>query len=572
MTRSITTWNRLEPRPEGLDPTLGLEARVYDPAWLLGRQWQLGELTGEDAASPALIRIHAATSRLTRYRPTADPAAKPIRLSPDKLLEPVVEAETEEPADWRSAAESGAHFLTLLASMRPPPPAQLRDALVKAFVKEYTLPDPASLAPPLNPTEARALRLFRRHSLDGTRLRRAVRAAAKAAGQPVALPPKPQVDPTLADAVLEVLGRWLAWYPRPAAQSSWQPERMEYRFAIAAPNPSGTGELVLEAPEYAVGRLDWHDLRVSSGQRLGAASDGAPKRHMHTLLPTPVTYPGMPANRWWQFEDARVWFGGAETEAGDLARMLLIEFATVYGNDWFIAPLELDTGTLTYVKALVVEDTFGRATLIQPTEVAAAASGPKPWRMFHASGAEPHLFLLPPVATQTLEGAPIEKVSLQRDETANMAWAIERNVTGRLGNVIDRHEQWRARRGAEPEPELAQERMSYRLATEVPDHWIPLVPRSDGLRSIRLDRGSIPDAHGHTHPPLGRLLEPSRPLSLFEEEVPRSGFVITRAWQISRTADGTTIAWIGRAKRPGGGEVASGLNYDQLTPPSPPQD
>ena len=66
MTRSITTWNRLEPRPEGLDPTLGLEARVYDPAWLLGRQWQLGELTGEDAASPALIRIHAATSRLTR--------------------------------------------------------------------------------------------------------------------------------------------------------------------------------------------------------------------------------------------------------------------------------------------------------------------------------------------------------------------------------------------------------------------------------------------------------------------------------------------------------------------------
>jgi hypothetical protein len=452
--------------------------------------------------------------------------------------------------------------------MRPPPAQQLRDA----FVKEYALPDPAGLAPPLKATEARALRLFRRRSLDGTRLRRAVRAAAKAAGQPVALPPKPQVDPALADKVLDVLSRWLAWYPRPAARSSWQPERMEYRFTVAAPNPSGTGELVLEAPEYAGGRLDWHDLRIKSGQTLGAGKDAAPKTHTHTLLPTPVTYPGMPADRWWQFEDAHVWFGGAETEAGDLARMLLIEFATVYGNDWFIAPLELDTGTLTYIKALIVEDTFGRATLIHPTEVAAAASGAKPWRIFHTSGADPHLFFLPPVATQTLEGRPIEQISLQRDETANMAWAIERNVTGRVGNVIDRHEEWRARLATEPELELAAELMSYRLATEVPDHWIPLVPRSDGLRSIRLDRGSIPDARGHTHPPLGRLLEPKRALSLFEEEVPRSGVAITRVWQIARTADGTTIAWIGRAKRPGGGEVSSGLTYDQLTPPSPPEE
>ena len=31
--------------------------RLADPLWLLGRQWQMGELTGEDAASPVTARI-----------------------------------------------------------------------------------------------------------------------------------------------------------------------------------------------------------------------------------------------------------------------------------------------------------------------------------------------------------------------------------------------------------------------------------------------------------------------------------------------------------------------------------
>ena len=47
---------RLEPRvrPDGSGGNLAqaLEARVHDPLWALGRQWQLGELQGEDAGSP----------------------------------------------------------------------------------------------------------------------------------------------------------------------------------------------------------------------------------------------------------------------------------------------------------------------------------------------------------------------------------------------------------------------------------------------------------------------------------------------------------------------------------------
>ena len=63
------------------------------------------------------------------------------------------------------------------------------------------------------------------------------------------------------------------------------------------------------------------------------------------------------------------------------------------------------------------------------------------------------------------------------------------------------------------------------------------------------------------------MLEPERPLSLFEEELSRSGLVVTRAWQLARGPDGSTVAWIGRRKRVGRGEGSSGLAFDQLLRP-----
>ena len=42
----------------------------------------------------------------------------------------------------------------------------------------------------------------------------------------------------------------------------------------------------------------------------------------------------MPAARWWEFEDASVDFGAVDTAPDDLGRLLVTEFATVFGNDW----------------------------------------------------------------------------------------------------------------------------------------------------------------------------------------------------------------------------------------------
>jgi hypothetical protein len=554
VTRSLTAWFRIEPLsdPSPPGPDRALQARVYDPAWLLGRQWQLGELNGEDAASPAWVRLRMAGAPITRLQRGGGGGLQ--SLGPSDLLEPLVEAEPDQDDDWSAAMAAGAHFLAALDH------AGLAE-LAPAFRAEYPVPDPDPDG--RDPAAGRRFRVLARTGLDGA----ALAAAARRDDGEAAIPARPDVPDAAARAdLLDVLRRWLAWYPRPdpGAGSAWVPERLEYRFAIAGPDPTGPGEIVLEAPAYQGGRLDWDDLRAAGPERrLGADADAGRTRWVHAGLPTRVAYPGMPANRWWEFEDRGVSYGHIEAEGGDLARLLVIEFVTVYGNDWFVAPCDVELGTLVAVEAVVVSDTFGQATLIRP----AAAPG---WSMFQVTGARQGLLVLPEVLGPALEGRPLEEVQLGRDEAANLAWAIERTVLGPAGNRVDRHERWRDRVAAEGQPAdpetLPLDALAYRLAVDPPDHWTPLVPRADGHRSIRLHRGEVVHGDGRRFPPLGRLLEPDQPLVLFEEELPRTGLVATRAWQLARGADGGTTAWIGRRARPGRGESSSALAYDRLRP------
>jgi hypothetical protein len=64
---SITIWTRLEPRCRTADMAPALEARTHDPFWMLARQWQLGELLGDDAGSPIIAAIDSVDIPLDRY-------------------------------------------------------------------------------------------------------------------------------------------------------------------------------------------------------------------------------------------------------------------------------------------------------------------------------------------------------------------------------------------------------------------------------------------------------------------------------------------------------------------------
>src|SRR5690606_16492908 len=117
---SITTWNRIEPTPRATRLTSGLRAEVADPLWLLTRQRQVGELTGEDAGSPVEAVVTVEVASLGRYhagRAGNGAAARAVDLADATLpLETLVERRPVggSPAAVRLAADGGAHLVRLL--------------------------------------------------------------------------------------------------------------------------------------------------------------------------------------------------------------------------------------------------------------------------------------------------------------------------------------------------------------------------------------------------------------------------------------------------------------------------
>jgi hypothetical protein len=267
-----TTWHRLEARVRGTDPAVGLRAAVHDPLWFLGRQWQLGELLGEDAAFPAAVRVATTEHPLTRFQPAGGPA---VDYDPSLVpLEPRVEREAEPTPSLRDRldawirlaalldAAGHGHELATLAAAHPLPPA--------------VVPEDRSDA---------TLRLLA-GSTAGDGLAVAAALAHDAGGVPAA-------------AVTALLA-WVEANNPTWAGDCWVRVRMEHRFAVSGMTASG--EVVLAADAFAGGRLDWYDVDVDPdpAHTLTTPADAGESQVIH-LLPTRVTFPGMPAERFWEF-------------------------------------------------------------------------------------------------------------------------------------------------------------------------------------------------------------------------------------------------------------------------------
>ncbi|HKE57751.1 MAG TPA: hypothetical protein VKB46_13650, partial [Pyrinomonadaceae bacterium] len=268
--------------------------------------------------------------------------------------------------------------------------------------------------------------------------------------------------------------------------------------------------------------------------------------------------------------------GAVDAGPTDLLRLLLVEFALAYSNDWFVIPVELEIGALYRTRSLVVTDTFGVGSLIRPaSELAPPFST---WRMFQhspvrGSGAEPapDLFFLAPALLKCLESQPIEEVLFLRDEMANLAWAVERVVESPAERPLNRFEAGldqnldQQQHSETSPPSTPSGVLRYRLSTETPDYWVPLLPTRTG-DGLRLKRGAVLKTDGQSEPvhALGRILESGQELSLFEEEVPREGVRVTRSYQFTRWIDGSSHLWLGRRKGAGRGEGSSGLQFDSL--------
>ena len=574
---SITTWTRLEPKTRAADLRSGLQARFHDPLWALARQWQIGEFEGEDAASPVAVRLRADISRLTRLAMGGVPAQGGEGQPFDGAREPL-ETVVERETMYRDAKpalhlrfEAGLHFLRLLDRNGT---AQYRSA----YIERYALL-PSTDDEGMDHESRRFFELMGPRVPDSVRLYEDLRNAfpSNQPGQGT-LPGLPRIEAADREMVTRASVAWLEWYETlfsepPQDSSAWLPERMEYAFAVAAPGREA--EDVLVATEYAGGHLDWYAFDRGEDLSLGAQADGEPQVLTQTVIPAPVSYRGMPAPRWWELEDAQVDFGAVDAGPADLLRMLMINFAVEYGNDWFVLPFDQPVGTLCRVRSLVVTDSFGGRTLIEPYPGVDLPS--RDWRMYSATGTDAddlrESFFLPPVLAASLHSEPVEEVLLLRDEMSNMAWAVERRIESQAGTVLNRYELFQERKEAgvnEAVDDIAAESdgFVYKISTEVPDYWTPLIPvrEQEDNPAIRLRRGRLLQGDNTVRMPLplGRLLEPESDLRLFEEEVPRAGARITRAYQLARWIDGTTHVWIGRRKGVGRGEGFSGLRFDLI--------
>jgi hypothetical protein len=531
------TWIRLHPDSSDATLAIAVQARIHDPLWLLGRQWQFGELRHDAGATPIDVRVEGTSSAVSRLRggpvdATRAGAAIKVTAAP---LEALVEREAvpEQGLDnLRLRSEAGLQLLRLL-----------RAAGLGTRASFWVEASPFVLPAGELDDETRAwFELVEGRVPDGGGLVQAIKARLASGSTP----------PIGADEAT-VLRAWLAWagarFDVPASgPPTWDPEHIEYAFAVAGKGASG--EAVLAAPEYVEGRLDWYDFEQAGGS-LGTTGQATPRRFFR--IPAPLDFAGMPNPRFWTFEDPGVRFDTLEVLSNPAAppspaTLMVLDFALSYSDDWFLLPLALDAWTLFEPTAVAITDVFGETTLAQPPAGR--------WNMFRleAGGQSPGLSRLCLVAApiDANEGPPLEEVHFLRDEVANVAWAVERIVPHPLGQ------------GAAPPAQPVEANvptppgLTWTLTPpSPPGNWFPLLPVVIG----RLALGTLWNARDQK--PAGRVLEGLKsPRRLHQEEVPPEGVQVVRRWQSARGIDGSLHFWIGRSKTPRRTDIAPAVRFD----------
>lgn len=591
----ITIWNRLEGRPRAESFDRALRAEVRDPLWMLTKQWQMGEFVGDDAASPIDVKVHVETNTLRKYQPADGPVEPfsteiPLEAHVERMAIPFAQGNHEISLDIRLLM--GRQWLKLIGTVTADP------AVAAEFIKHYPIhiPDPTNpddAATCAHPTAWSNFAAAATRRMDGFKLYAHLVAAPgnhATDGIPALAGQEAAVDP--------VADRFLAWFRRlfyqPDGPDAWLPDRLEYQFSASAPR--GDAEQVLVAEEYFHGHLDWYNLDIDPEREvLGSPEPPVPPaKHTLSMLPTQVTFNGMPHTRWWRFEDSRTNFGDIRPDTTDLAKLLLIEFGLVYANDWYLVPFTVPSGTIARVRGVAVTDVFGRRTWVE-----AAGRGDdedwQRWAMFLMSiRGDEHReadlsLLLPPAARQVLEGRPLEEIMLVRDEMANMVWAVERTIALPSGEpasgreaatqtraYFERDLERRLGHPPTPPPPAPGAKIRYQVMSSVPENWIPMIPVhvAGDNRQVQLRRAAmlrIMEGDTNENP------DPVRPRTsllrvgldgpgylLHEEEVPRAGTVVTTSFQRTRWNAGRVFTWLGVRKQTGRGESSSGLAFDRL--------
>jgi len=610
----LGAYNRLEPSPRSTDFSQSLSVPTADALWMLTRQWQFGEFTGEDAATSILAKVTAEFTQVSRLGWEDQGTYKVQAFDSNIPLEAQIEGE-KVPLDWKTNLQVSAYWKKFFKGDTGIAPS-LFQVFLDFFTMDESLPivdkskwltsnwERKDVEGDRNLTnQIRLLKnkvfytiafmenLIQENGNAANVLRNHAQFQATKLIQP-SLPTEIDNNEDKLKAAGENLRDWfLSLYIQPNSSISpmWDTSRMEYRFDLGVPDGSlNNPRIALRSKEYYQGQPDWYAFEVDKTlapneklikKDLLVGESLVTETKAITLLSSISDFPGMPAARLWAFEDGSINFAQIEANTTDLSTIIMTEFAFLNSQDYRVIPFNVKAGSLSTIKSIIVTDSFGFNTLIESASESPKKAGDEPWNFIGMSQktsdsndkyAYNRLFF-PPVTFKTHEGTPVEHILFIRDEMANMVWAIEKTVPGLLGIGTDAYQAFLRRKAMmaaqTTTPSDPPATYTYKLLSTIPENWIPFVPSKmpDSDASIRLLRGKTIRNDGDSVKPRGKILsEKDFPHYIFEEEVPREGIQVVRSFQRTRWFDGKVVCWLGRKKMTGKGEGSSGLVFDQL--------
>jgi len=521
MATNFATYTRLEPRPNERNLEAGFQAAIYDPAWFLGRQWQMGEHQGENASSPIWVEYNLRSRAIAGSDPRFDPTLMPAEV--------IVESEID---DWwtmgrrvRIGKRLAADHLELLAQAdllfsTPPPPYEHFQGLLDG------------------------LAVWRKRAELG------IGAGAFGAEIP------------------------------PDSTPAWESEALLYQ--QEAENSFVAADQRLTVQRHRGGRMDWHSVDAAPNGE-GAAALTEPCE----AIPTQLHYPGAPANRWWQIEDAEVDMGGYAPDSAHTPTAILTELIFSHSDDWFLFPVSSPkghrAGHVVAVATLQVQDAFGRSYSSEEINAAnekvwPGLQPPQDWTLFKVEGVadgDPGLtaedLILWHVAELPLESIPLERVQFGLDEESNLLWAVERTIAGRevesrVSDLPDEnlHPKFNNGKPSGDTRNGKAKEYAYVPAQGIVPYWHPYeVGEVDGKR--RLVQRRLVDLSRQKPflmpAPQAEILQAKSILPL---AIPSNGVEIERRWQLARDMNGAPVLWIQRQRRTLMSPPARRLRFDVM--------